>query len=267
MGRVVIDYGRDYADTVTEIAQNPIPGLIRTSADLAVIPEPAWLIRDLLAEGSMAWLAGAPGAYKSFMAIDWACALSLGVNTCGGRRTQPTNVLYMACEGAAGLWRRVEAWQRSTGLTANVAWLPAAVQIGSVEWAWLTETCLDRNIGLLVIDTYSRATLGLDEIDGREQGRMVKHLDTFREVTGAAVLGVHHHSAAGKTLRGHTSLEGAADTVITLTKDNDVVTMACAKQKDAEQFAPEYYRASLTARSLVLVPCEEPAVTPKRSTK
>lgn len=245
---------------------NPIFSKILTTNALATLPEPSWIIRDVISTGSMAWLAGAPGAYKSFMAIDWACSVSLGVNTVGGRRTQATNVMYMACEGTGGLPKRVEAWEKATGLKPPVAWLPEAVQIGSVDWAWLRDACVDMNIGLLVIDTYSRVTVGMDEINVIDQGRMISRLDTFRQQTGAAILAVHHKSAGGKALRGHTSLEGAADTVITMDKaDNGVVTMHCAKQKETEQWEDEYYRASPTARSMVLVQTEKPAETVTQS--
>lgn len=245
-----------------ELLTNPIPGKLLTAAGLASLPEPSWIIRDLLATGSMAWLAGAPGAYKSFMAIDWACAVSLGVNTCGGRRTQQTNVLYMCCEGTGGLKRRVDAWSKATGLTPNVAWLPESIQIGGVDWSWLRDHCADTNVGLLVIDTYSRVTLGLDEIDGAKQGVILEHMKAFRKETDASMLNVHHKSAAGKTLRGHTSLEGDADTIVTLEKDdNGVVTMCVAKQKDTELPPDEYYRASPMANSITLTPCEKPLET------
>lgn len=245
---------------------NPIKGLILTTPELSTIPEPTWLIRDVLQTGSLAWLAGAPRAYKSFMAIDWACALSLGVHTVGGRATKPTTVLYMACEGSTGLRKRTEAWAKATGLEPRVLWLPEAVQIGSRNWQWLTESCLDARVGLLVVDTYSRATLGLEEINGSEQGPVMAHLHAFRKATGAAILAVHHPSASGKPLRGHTILEGEADTIITMVRDdNGVVTMRCAKQKDAEEFEDEYYRASPTARSMVLVQTEKPLETTTQS--
>lgn len=245
-----------------ETPVNPIPAKLLTTDQLASIPEPEWLIREVLAAGSMSWIAGAPGAYKSFLAIDWACAVSLGVNTSGGRRTKQTGVIYIAGEGVGGLRKRVEAWEKATGLKPLVAWLPEAVQIGQTDWEWLAETTQETQTGLVVIDTYARSTIGLEEISGADQGRVQAAMDSFRVRTGAALLGVHHHSASGKTLRGHTSLEGAADKIVTLTKDdNGIATMCHHKQKDTEQFEDEYYRASPTARSIVLTSCEKPLGT------
>lgn len=257
------------AEAIVTPLVNPMFARILTTEGLASIPEPDWIIQDVLQSGLLAWLSGAPRSYKSFMAIDWACAISLGVHTCGGRRTQQANVLYMACEGSSGLRRRTEAWERATGLKPQVAWLPDSVQVGSVDWAWLRDACVDLNIGLLVMDTYSRATLGLEEINGAEQGPVMAHMHRFREHTGAAILALHHPSAAGKPLRGHTILEGEADTIITMTRDdNNVVTVHCAKQKDSEEFADEYYRASPMARSIVLTATEKPTdVVTKRITR
>jgi len=246
--------------------ENPILAKFMTTDQLASIPEPRWLINGVIQTGSLTWLSGAPRAYKSFMAIDWACALSLGLHTCGGRRTSGGNVVYMACEGSSGLRKRTEAWEKATGMHPRVTWLPEAVQIGQRNWQWLTEACVQEKTDLLVIDTYSRATLGLEEINGAEQGPIMAHLHEFRKQTGAAVLAIHHPSASGKPLRGHTILEGEADAIITMVRDdNGVVTMHCNKQKDADEFEDEYYRASLTARSLVLVQTEKPAETTTKS--
>jgi hypothetical protein len=251
-----------------EPAVNPIPGKLLTSDQLSSIPAPTWIIRGLIATGSMAWIAGAPGAYKSFMAIDWACATSLGVNTVGGRSTKRTKVIYMAGEGVGGLKPRVEAWWKSTGMKPDVMWLPEAVQVGQRDWQWLEETTQETGAGLLVIDTYARSTIGLEEISGAAQGIMQGHMDAYRKTTGAAILAVHHHSAAGKTLRGHTSLEGAADKIVTLTKDdNGVATMCHYKQKETDKDPDEYYRASPSGESITLTSCEQPLQDEKTTTQ
>lgn len=248
-----------YKPRKPEPLTNPVTPKLLTTDQLDGIPEPTWIIDNVLASGSMTWIAGAPGAYKSFLAIDWACAVSLGVNTCGGNSTKTTPVIYMAGEGVGGLRARVQAWHKATGLKPAVMWLPEAIQIGKTDWMWLRETTKELAAGLVVIDTYARSTIGLKEIDGAEQGIIGAHMDAFRAATGSALLGVHHHSAAGKTLRGHTSLEGSADKIVTLTKDdNGIATMCHYKQKDTEPYPDEYYRASPNGKSITLTATEQP---------
>lgn len=246
---------------------NELVSRLLTGDGLATLPEPVPMVHGMFNRGSGAWLAGNPGAYKSFFAIDIACAVSLGIRTNGGRNSEQTRVLYMACEGVGGLRKRVAAWEESTGLKSDVIWLPMAVQIGSPQWELLSRLIIEYGIGLLVVDTQARATVGLDESSPIDMGRMVQTLDRLRAETGVTTLLAHHSSAAGKTLRGSTVVDGAADTVVTLTKDpsTGIVTMSNPKQKDIEQFQDEYYRALPTGRSITLIQTEQPKTHKKSS--
>ena len=43
-----------------------------TVAEIKKLPNPRWLIKNILVEGGMFNLFGAPGVGKTFLALDWA---------------------------------------------------------------------------------------------------------------------------------------------------------------------------------------------------
>jgi hypothetical protein len=91
---------------------------------------------------------------------------------------------------------------------------------------------------LLIVDTLSRATPGGDENAARDLGRAVEATDRIREACGTTVLLVHHSTKDGGSMRGHSSLEGAADSILEARRDGQTVELRNPKQKDAEPAEP-----------------------------
>jgi hypothetical protein len=78
-----------------------------------------------------------------------------------------------------------------------------------------------RGARVVVIDTYARATLGIDENASSEAGQIAESLDRVREATqGGLVLVVHHTNKTGasgmNSIRGSSALAGAADIALQL---------------------------------------------------
>jgi hypothetical protein len=81
------------------------------------------------------------------------------------------------------------------------------------------------------------------------------------------VLTLHHSSKGLAYLRGSSALMGAADTVVALSRPEElqrVVGVRNVKQKDSEQ-RPEYWLrpADQANGSMVLMECERPEWWPK----
>ena len=91
---------------------------------------------------------------------------------------------------------------------------------------------------LIVIDTQARVTVGADENSALDMGELVAAADRLRQATGACVLFVHHEARAGENMRGSTALEGAAATIVRVTKDGPHLRAENIKQKDAPLFDP-----------------------------
>lgn len=204
------------------------------SAGLDNIPEPEPLIEGLLYRDSLAWLYGKPGHGKSFVAIDWSGCVA-GQLPWQGRDAPNTGpVLYLAAEGVTGIKRRVRAWEDWTGVPMKgVLFLPIAVQLlNSMQLAAFVELLTEIQPAMVVIDTQARVTVGAEENSAKDMGQLVDAVDKIRSVTRACVLLIHHESRAGENIRGSTSLEGAATTMIRVTKDGPHVRLDNTKQKD-----------------------------------
>jgi len=69
---------------------------------------------------------------------------------------------------------------------------------------------------LIVIDTLSRCMPGGDENSPKDMGAAVAAIDRLRVTFGSHALVLHHTARDTDRERGHTSLRGAADTMIAL---------------------------------------------------
>ena len=71
---------------------------------------PDWLVKDVLPQGATAVLFGESNSFKSFIAIDLACCVALGVPW-HGHPVKQGNVIYVASEAAYGVaTKRIPAW-------------------------------------------------------------------------------------------------------------------------------------------------------------
>lgn len=208
------------------------------SAALDSIPVPQPLIDGILYADTLAWLHGKPGCGKSFVALDWAACIAGGLPW-QMHETAQGPVLYVIAEGVSGLRGRVRAWEDYAQQKTAVTFLPVAVQfLDPRDLAAITAIAGELKPVLIVIDTQARVTVGADENSARDMGRFVAEADKLRQASKACVLLVHHEARAGDNMRGSTALEGAAATLIRITKDGTFLRLDCPKQKDAAPFDP-----------------------------
>lgn len=228
---------------------NPLMPELLDRAALARIPKPQPLIAGTFNLNSLAWVAGAPGSYKTFVALDYALRVS---------REHP--VLFVAGEGLSGLHDRVEAWEHAEGETVeNFHVFPRAIPVTSAQWLMLCDVARTIGAKLVVLDTQARMAGGLDENSVPDMGRYIDGIDTLREFTGACVLSIHHSAKNGSHLRGSSAVQGAADTIITVEVRDGVIGVHNLKQKDMKQFPDRWYRPTEVAGSCVLTEQERPA--------
>jgi hypothetical protein len=91
---------------------------------------------------------------------------------------------------------------------------------------------------LTIGDTWARCMAGADENSAQAAGEAISALDSWRQETSTTNLWITHTRADERRERGSSALRGAADTMISMLPTDDVVSMRCDKQKDAEPFAP-----------------------------
>ena len=211
-----------------------------TPDDLDALPDPEWLIEDVITKSGISVLYGSPALGKTFLALDWAFRIGSGLKWFE-REVKQGPVLYVYAEGVYGLKQRKTAWVQSTGLLgSDVKFFPRAVPLLDSDWVdALRALCAELRPVLVVIDTLARATAGADENSVKDMSRAVAACDSIREASDAAVMLVHHTGKDGSNYRGSSAIEGAADTMLHLVRrDDGSIELRCSKQKEAEEFDP-----------------------------
>ncbi len=216
-------------------------------------PVHEYLIKGLLSASEMSMVAGESQSGKTFLVLDAAMSIARGVPFFG-RRVRQGAVIYQAGEGARAVRRkRLKAYRTHFNCAdENVpfALLEKPIDLYASDdqtEAFIEEVrALSRQMGappaLIVIDTFSKATPGINENDSADVGRVLERGDRIRLATGAHVMFVHHMNAEGAKPRGHTSLLANLETVVITRKladhhdkDNRIVReFELAKQKDGE---------------------------------
>ncbi len=215
---------------------------ILTRSALRELPDPEPLIDNVLDQGTTALLYGRWGTAKSFIALDWAASVATGRNW-QGRPVEQRRALYVAAEGAFGFKGRIDAWESGWHTKigdGDLHILPVPVNLTRpLDVANLAALIGWGGYSFVVLDTLARCMVGADENSAKDCGividamiRLLSHTPGGRGV----LLGVHHAGKDGKTLRGSSAFEGAADTVYFCCRDGATITLDREKRKDGPEF-------------------------------
>jgi hypothetical protein len=229
------------------------PGANGTSGKSAAEPFPFMLPKDItlepkefLIEGFLgryetsAWY-GPPDAGKSAVKIHAAGCVAAGLEFCGGKVIQGP-VLYVAAERGAVVRRRVKAWCIEHGLPdIPLAILDHAVDLrtGRIDADRIIATAeamaarFKQSVAWIPFDTLNRVLGGGDENSSKDMGAVIGSIDHIHRATKAHC-SVIHHVPADRTdrMRGHSSVLGAMDMTVRITKDGDTVNMEVDKAND-----------------------------------
>lgn len=210
-------------------------------SEINELPDPVPLIEHVLFRNTVTVLAGKFGTYKSFIAVSWASCLATGREWFGFRVPEPVRVIYAAAEGAAGIKRRLNAWEKAHGVIVpdDLYLISVSVRLNRPEdLAELEELIQETRADVLIFDTFHASTPGVDENDNGEIGNIFDTLRGLSEKHGVATILPHHTGHAGERSRGGSSIEDDADVsfVIKLKGEDrgpdSVRTMTHRKTKD-----------------------------------
>jgi hypothetical protein len=205
-------------------------------AALAAIPPAVPLIDGLLYANTLAWLTGKHGSAKSLIALDWAGCVGRGLPW-DGRPVRQGPVLYVVAEDDSGQHQRVTAWEDHHGPVEGVTWLTEPVRLPA-DADRVSQLAAGLGAVLVIIDTQAQVTTGLDENSSKDMGRLADALHTIRRATGACVLLLHHEPRNGDHPRGHSTIDGAASTMLRAVKDGTLVKLTNTKQRNAVESPP-----------------------------
>lgn len=255
------------------------------SEGLDHIPRLEPVIDGFLYRDTLGRIIGPSGHMKSFVALDFAGHVGTG-NDWRGCRTTQGPVIYLVAEGAAGIRKRVRAWEQYHGRKMSGVWfLPRPVQAGDpLQWAVLTEVAKRIEPALIIFDTQARITVGVEENSSKEMGLVVARMDDLRAITKACVTLIHHQGLQGDHGRGSTAVKGAMQTELRVTKKGKKgpdarVIVSSDKQKDDEELDDMAFGISVVKlegeakddgspiTSVVLVPADVPEPAEGQSKK
>lgn len=215
-------------------------------SDIKSMPDPVWLILNLIIEQSLGFIYGPPGSLKTFLAIDLALHLACARAQWWGRPIQRHGaVVYVCSEGYASIKYRIAAWERHRGVNADRA--PFCLVRQNINFmnvedaAKLLETIqavadeTGMPIAAVFVDTVSRVLPGAEENLQKDMTLFVAACDAVRQRFQATVVGVHHTNAAGG-FRGSTVMPGAGDFLIEMRREAGAMdgSIYAKKIKDAE---------------------------------
>jgi len=224
--------------------------------DLDDLEDPQPIIEGFLYRDTLVRTFGPPKSLKSFVTLDMAACVSLGVPW-QGQQTHQGIVLYVVAEGARGVKKRRDAWNEHHQNDMKVIFYQKPVQIGEQDQMYdLISYTLFKQVDYVIFDTQARCTVGVEENDNTEMGRIVAALDVLKQETGACVHLVHHSTGADENkARGATAFDGAVDTefVVKRNKTNkEQVELHTKFQKDEEESEPVEMQTRKVGASLVL---------------
>lgn len=223
--------------------------------------------------GSLVMVAGPSGNYKSFLAIDWTLSLASG-REWNGRKTVPSKVLYVLGEGKGNMFKRLEAWMTHQELNLAERTLinesfrvtfevPQFADKASVDNMLAALTVEQFKPSVIVIDTFARSFVGMDENDAKDTGLWIESADRLRQL-GCTVIFLHHtakNTEFGVKYRGSTAIMGAMDSSFNMVKEKEpnLAALTCTKQKDHDDHLELFFRRTPVGDdneegSMILVP-------------
>ena len=199
--------------------------------DIMNLPGIVWKLQDTFPDTGVVCVYGEPGGGKSLIVNDMGFAVAEG-RRWFGLRTKKSDVTFIVAEGQHGIKGRILAWEAE-----NKRELPENVQFVLDDFNIDSDVeRLAKSIptgSMVIIDTLNRVSAGLDENSNVDMGIILANCKKLQQITKGLVVIVHHcgkHAANG--LRGHSSLLGALDAAIEVSRRGNNRVWKVVKNKD-----------------------------------
>jgi hypothetical protein len=244
-----MERAREPEPTFLSIGAAATPGrrlTLRAIGDIvAERREATWLIHNVIEANVLAVLAGPRASFKSFIALDWAMRIASAGNP----------VVILSGEGA-GLGRRAEAWVQEHGKGRGLGdlqmlALESVANLNAESEMEALQQAIDQaqvRPALIVVDTFSKFSAGLDENSNQEVAEYLSKLTIgLRERYTATVLLVAHSGHGdSKRPRGASALMANPDAEYIVERpDAQAMAVAVSRErfKDTASLSPLGYEA------------------------
>lgn len=206
--------------------------------DMQPITKLNWLIKGVLPPTGLGVVYGAPGSGKSFFVLDLVASVACpDVLEWRGRKIVHCSVAVCFLEGGGNAANRVVALRqyRKLNFGRQLGIYTEALDLRSPRGKDVKDFCrgvklAQPDVGLVVVDTLSRAMSGADENSSVDMTNLIAACKVISEYLNCLVLLVHHSGKdAGRGSRGHSSLLGAADFEMEISRPDKSEPLRIAK--------------------------------------
>jgi AAA domain len=209
-------------------------------ADLKPGPEPLYLVDELIPVAGLVDVWGKAKCYKSFWCLDLMLHVAMGWEY-RDRYVRQGAVVYCAFEGAHGYKKRVEALRRHYQIQEGTP-VPLHVMPGQANLiaehtiliADITAQLGDTRPAAVVLDTLNKSLFGSENKDV-DMGAYVRAAEAIRDAFGCVVIIVHHCGYDDTRPRGHSSLPGAVDAQLSVTRAEEIITVTVEMMRDGPE--------------------------------
>ncbi len=197
---------------------------------------PTWIIKGVLPRAELGVMYGASGSGKTFMALDMAAAIALGLQW-RGRKVAQGRVVYVAAEASGGFRTRLRAYRKHHGRSLRgvmgVIHVPPNFLDKKDAIDVAKSITASGGADVVVVDTFAQVMPGGDENSGEDVGKALAHCRGIHRATGAMVVLIHHSGKdASKGARGWSGLRAAADVELEVVRGDGGRYVRLSKQKD-----------------------------------
>jgi hypothetical protein len=207
------------------------------------LPDPEFTVDGILARRGKAVIYGPPGSCKTTLVAGLMVAIATGRNWYGHQVHHRGASCYVAAEDIPGFKVRLKNAKVAAGLALDVPigvhTFPEPIDLrDAVSVNAFIRFMLDTGIELeeVFIDTYAGATPGAAENSSEDTTVAMSAAGKIQDALNCGVVLIHHTNAGGTRERGHSSMRGAADTMISMTPVDDVIHVECSKQRNSAPF-------------------------------
>ena len=207
-------------------AETAEPMRFITLEEAASMWDTDYTVKRLLPPRGVVLLYGEPACGKSFSIFSAAVHISEGWPL-GNHRVRKKPVYYLALEGSGGLGKRIRAFnawaQKESKPPLQGVFLFWTHGFALNKWAECQSLCdtingAGHSGAVVIIDTLSQSTLGLDE-NSSDMAVAIGNATKIADTIGGLVVLVHHVGKdATRGPRGHSSLVGNVDGAIQAAK-------------------------------------------------
>lgn len=199
-------------------------------------PPVEYLVEGIFRERGVAFIGGQTTHMKTALVTSIACSIATGTNV-GDKKTKEKTVLMLLNEGQTEFGQRIKAWADKTGNEEPDVYIiekpPSLMDEASVKACIKDIEDSDINPGVIVLDTYSKATIGSDNNSEKDVNIALSNAYSIADHFKALVILIDHVGKnVKKGIRGSSAKPANVDMVGLVTRTKDRVVLYIEKQKD-----------------------------------